>query len=152
MVVDDHRRIKAAAEMIEAALKGEEPRRGIWTDRDYLVAALALLTNSDRAREAMLGPIKPLADANKPLNRRDEPWWSQYENTATTLEEDANVFESHSDLRKANSLPIPNGMIQTMRQAADDIRTLYDGLHDMERNLGEVEGPDPTERQVEDGD
>jgi hypothetical protein len=120
MVVDDHRRIKAAAEMIEAALKGEEPRRGIWTDRDYLVAALALLTNGDRAREAMLGPIKPLADANKPLNRRDEPWWSQYENTATMLEMDADYLdnrEREGNLGVVKSEAITHGM----RQAADDI-------------------------------
>jgi hypothetical protein len=50
-------RIDAAVEMIEAALLGTEGRRAIWDDRDYLVAALALLTGDGmRAREMALRP------------------------------------------------------------------------------------------------
>ena len=43
-----------AIEIAEGALLGTEPRRAIWTDTDYLVAVLAVLTDGDRARHAAM--------------------------------------------------------------------------------------------------
>jgi hypothetical protein len=49
-------RVDAAVAMAEGALNGTEPKRGIWDDRDYLCAILAVLTgDGDRARAAILG-------------------------------------------------------------------------------------------------
>lgn len=41
------------AKFIESAILGTEGRRGVWTDRDYLVAVLTMLTgDGDRGRNA----------------------------------------------------------------------------------------------------
>ena len=49
-------RVDSAVAMAEGALNGTEPKRGIWDDRDYLCAILAVLTgDGDRARAAILG-------------------------------------------------------------------------------------------------
>ena len=115
---------KTAASVIKGALDGTEGRRGIWTDRDYLVHALAHLEGVDVAREYAL--IKPhaLLDGNKPPRFADKPWWAQYEEMADKL--------SAKDDTEC-------------QLAADDIRTLVDGLRDLERKLGErPETPDPA--------
>lgn len=49
-----YEKIETAATLLEQALRHEEPRDGIWEDSDYMVAALAILTDGDRARSAAL--------------------------------------------------------------------------------------------------
>lgn len=51
------------AEMLEGALTGADPKRRIWTDADYLCAALAAITgDGDRARAALLAYLERLPD------------------------------------------------------------------------------------------
>lgn len=97
------------ADFVESALLGTERRRGIWTDRDYLIAALALLSDGDRARKAGLAKPAALTDGNKPPCFADEPWWRQYEESAQELYDEGQYL------------------------VADDIRTLVDGLRDLEK-------------------
>lgn len=74
-MITDSSRVRDATALIEGALFGDEPRRGVWTDRDYLIHALAILTDSGRARTAAVAKPKALLDSNKPLKHKDEPWW-----------------------------------------------------------------------------
>lgn len=134
--------VAEAVKVIEAALHGDEPRRGVWTDRDYLVHALAILAGSRRASAAATARPKANHPANKPLKHKDEPWWWQYENIATTLEEDAKQVERIGSIHRY----LPTNFIATLNFAADDIRTLVDGLRDYERKGGKAEGPDPRVR------
>lgn len=113
--------------LVEGSLLGTASRRGIWTDRDYLVHALAILTDTDRARVAALHKPFVIDDRNRILHHEDEPWWEQYEKTANELD----AWNNH-DTSLGLSL------------AANDIRTLVSGLRDLERKLGETDGPDPT--------
>jgi len=130
-----------AVHVIEQALFGDEPRRGVWTDRDYLVHALAILTDSNRASTAASARPKATHPANKPVKHKDEPWWWQYENTATTLEADADYIEHKVTSARAY---LPANHAVNLRLAADDIRTLVDGLRDYERKAGESKSPDPA--------
>lgn len=53
-VVELENKIKNASDLIEKGLLGTEPRRRIWTDADYLCAALATLSgDGSRARTAL---------------------------------------------------------------------------------------------------
>lgn len=55
----DRQRIEDAVALVEGALHGTAPRRGIWDDSDYLVATLAILTGDGmRAREAAIASFK----------------------------------------------------------------------------------------------
>lgn len=56
-IADLEDQIQRAAELAEGALLGTEGRRAIWTDTDYLVAVLSVLTNADRARHAAYAAI-----------------------------------------------------------------------------------------------
>src|SRR5712671_4931510 len=105
--------VEQVADYIEGALTGIDPQRGIWSDRDYLISTLAMISGSERARNAMLAKPLAIMDENKPLQHKAESWWWQYEQQAVKLENDDYTL------------------------AADDIRTLVSGLRDLERKLGE---------------
>lgn len=116
-------RIEHVQALIEGALLGTEGRRGVWTDRDYLVAVYAVLVGGDEARKLATAKPVALSEGNKPPRFADQPWWVQYYETADKL--DDNFYAD-------------------VQLASDDIRTLVDGLRDLERKLDEVDGPDPT--------
>lgn len=117
------------AKMIEAALLGTEARRGIWTDRDYLVHALALLTDSERAREAALARPKAINDGNlRPRDvKRGYAWWRQYEELADKL---------ISGERGADD--VDRSLV------ADDVLDLVNGLRDLEAKVYGRTHQDPS--------
>lgn len=60
---DSSERLEQIANLAEAALLGTEPRRAIWEDSDYLVAVLAMASDSDRARIAAITHGERMEDA-----------------------------------------------------------------------------------------
>lgn len=119
----DEGRVKHAQELIEGALLGTGYRRGIWTDRDYLVAVCSVLGGGDKARELALAKPVAISQKNKLPRFADQPWWARYNRMADILD---TKYSGDAQL------------------AADDIRTLVDGLRDLERKLGLAIGPDPA--------
>jgi len=51
-------RVYEATFLVESALDGKDYMRQIWSDEDYLIATLAVLTDTERARKARLEAYK----------------------------------------------------------------------------------------------